>query len=67
MVSFPWTPNSGRLHNGSNSLNLATVLVDETNDVAIVAMTNYPGPKADAAVIETVEALYKQYAPARVR
>ena len=67
VVSFPWTPNPVLLHNGSNSLNLATVLVDETNDVAIVAMTNYPGPKADAAVIETVEALYKQYAPARVR
>lgn len=67
ILRYPWAPNPVLVHNGSNSLNLATVLVDTTNDVAIAVMTNYPGPKADAALGEAVAALYKEYAPARVR
>jgi hypothetical protein len=31
-------------------------------DLAIVAATNFPGDPADRAVLETIEALYKQYA-----
>ncbi len=64
IVKFDWSHNPLLTHNGSNAMNLATILVDVTNDVAITVMTNYPGAKADAALLDTVELLYKRYGPA---
>jgi hypothetical protein len=44
-------------------MNLATILVDVDNDIAITATTNFPGDKADAALRDTIELLYKRYGP----
>ncbi len=50
-------------HNGSNSLNLAKILVDVPNDLGVVVLTNFPEQKADVAASEVMEALYRQFAP----
>ena len=49
-------------HNGSNSMNYATILIDSNIDLAIVVTANYPGDKADQAVLQVAEMLYKRYA-----
>ncbi len=64
LVKFDWSEKPLLTHNGSNSMNLATILVDVDNDLAITAATNFPGDKADAALLDTVELLYKRYGPA---
>lgn len=58
---YDWTPDPVLSHNGSNSLNLASILVDTANDQAIVAATNIPGDKAEVALEEVVKALYGKY------
>jgi hypothetical protein len=42
-------------------MNLAKILVDLDNDLAVVAMTNFPEQKAEAVAAVVVEQLYKQY------
>jgi CubicO group peptidase (beta-lactamase class C family) len=61
VVKFDWTDKPVLSHNGSNSMNLAKILVDIDNDLGIVVTTNFPEAKADAAAAEVVEALYRQY------
>jgi len=63
VVKFDWTPHAVLSHNGSNSMNLAKILVDVDNDLGIVVTTNFPEQKADAAAAEVVEALYRQFGP----
>jgi CubicO group peptidase (beta-lactamase class C family) len=60
VVTFPWTGHPILTHNGSNSMNLAIVFVDPIEDIAIVGTTNFPGGKADAALLELVKTLYEQ-------
>lgn len=55
------TPKPVITHNGSNSLNLALIRLD--NDVGIVVTTNIPGQKADTALLEMAKALYGEYGP----
>ncbi len=62
VVKMDWTPQKILTHNGSNSLNLATILVDTANDFGIVIATNFPGQKADAALLEAAQMLYRQFA-----
>jgi CubicO group peptidase (beta-lactamase class C family) len=62
VVKFDWTQKPVLSHNGSNSMNLAKILVDVDNDLGIVVTTNFPEQKADAAAAEVVEALYRGYA-----
>ena len=47
-------------HNGSNSMNLAKVLIDPVADLAVTVVTNYPGPKAEEALSEVMLTLYRQ-------
>ncbi len=61
MVTFDWTVKRVLSHAGSNSMNLAKILVDTERDLGIVVTTNFPGPKAEAATAEIAEDLYKQY------
>jgi CubicO group peptidase (beta-lactamase class C family) len=61
VVKFDWTERPILSHNGSNSMNLAKILVDVDNDLGIVVTTNFPEEKADAAAAEVSEALYRQY------
>ena len=49
-------------HNGSDSMNVAKILVDVDNDLGIMVTTNFPEENADAAAGEVVEALYRGYA-----
>jgi CubicO group peptidase (beta-lactamase class C family) len=63
IAKMDWTPRPILTHNGSNSLNLAMILVDLEHDLGIVVMTNFPGEKADEAALETTRALYGQYGP----
>jgi CubicO group peptidase (beta-lactamase class C family) len=59
IVKWPWMKNPVLQHNGSNSMNLAKVLIDPVADLAVTAVTNYPGPKAEEALTEVMLALYK--------
>jgi CubicO group peptidase (beta-lactamase class C family) len=63
VVKFDWTPHAVLAHNGSNSMNLAKILVDVDSDLGIVVTTNFPEQKADAAEAEVAEALYRQFGP----
>ena len=63
VIDFDWTDGPVLTHNGSNSMNLAKILVDTKGDLAIVVVTNYPGADADAATSDVLETLYKTYAP----
>ncbi len=62
IVKFAWSRTPLLTHNGSNSMNLAKVLVDTTQDVAVVLTTNYPGERADDALTEGMTALYRPFA-----
>ncbi|MBS0377008.1 MAG: beta-lactamase family protein [Proteobacteria bacterium] len=64
IVKFAWSATPLLTHNGSNSMNLAKVLVDTAQDVAVVLATNYPGERADDALNEGMTALYRPYAAA---
>lgn len=64
VVTFDWARRPVLTHNGSNSMNLAVILVDPAGDLGIVVATNFPEQRADAAARELVEALYKQHTPA---
>jgi CubicO group peptidase (beta-lactamase class C family) len=60
IVTFPWTGHPILTHNGSNSMNLAIVFIDPAEDIAIVGATNFPGSRADAALLDLVRTLYEQ-------
>lgn len=60
-VAFDWADGPLLTHNGSNSMNLARILVDTDNDLAIVVTTNFPGAEANAAAGEILENLYSKY------
>lgn len=61
LSQFAWSDKPLLTHNGSNGMNLASILVDVDNDLGIVVMMNFPGDKADAAVLETMKQLYERY------
>jgi CubicO group peptidase (beta-lactamase class C family) len=65
LVKFDWSAKPLLTHNGSNSMNLATILVDTDNDIGIVITTNFPGDKADAALLEVTRLLYQKFGPTR--
>ena len=65
VLSHPWSSEPFLQHAGSNTLNLALVLVQPTRDFAMVMMTNIAGKRADAALNALAEAIYRQYGPAR--
>jgi CubicO group peptidase (beta-lactamase class C family) len=68
IVAYDWTGNRPVLtHNGSNAMNLATILVDPQTDTAIVAATNFPGDKADQALQSVIKALFARYAEGKGR
>jgi CubicO group peptidase (beta-lactamase class C family) len=64
VVKFEWSHGPVLTHNGSNSMNLAKILVDTAKDVAVVLVTNSPGNKADDACNAALPSLYQHYAPA---
>jgi CubicO group peptidase (beta-lactamase class C family) len=62
VMKFAWTPHPVLQHNGSNGRNLAKILVDPQSDLAVVAVTNIGGQKANEALSEIEKALYLEYA-----
>ncbi len=63
-LTLPWSRGEVMTHNGSNTMNLAMILVQPARDFAFVITTNRGDTKADAALKLIAEALYRQYAPA---
>jgi CubicO group peptidase (beta-lactamase class C family) len=61
IMKMDWTPRPILTHNGSNSLNLATVFIDPAIDLAIVVTTNFPGEKADKALLAVCKLLFERY------
>jgi len=61
IVKFAWAPRPLLTHNGSNGMNLATILIDTEADLGIVAVTNFPEQKANNAVYAVIEALYREF------
>jgi len=61
MVQFDWAKAPVLTHNGSNSMNFAKALVDTTNDVSVVVMTNFPGQKAELATRDVQQHLYETF------
>jgi CubicO group peptidase (beta-lactamase class C family) len=61
VLKFDWAKAPVLTHNGSNSMNLAKILVDPGEDAGIVALTNFPGTKADDALNELTAMLYKEF------
>jgi CubicO group peptidase (beta-lactamase class C family) len=60
VVKWPSMKNPVLQHNGSNSMNLAKVLIDPVADLAVTVVTNYPGPKAEEALGEVMLTLYRE-------
>jgi len=61
VVKFAWAPQPALTHSGSNGMNLAMVLVDPGQDFAAVVLTNFPEERADKALIEVMEMLYRRF------
>lgn len=59
ILRWEWMKNPVLQHNGSNSMNLAKVLIDPVADLAITVLTNYPGPEAEAGCSQVMLALYR--------
>jgi CubicO group peptidase (beta-lactamase class C family) len=65
VLKFAWSNGPLLEHNGSNSMNLAKILVDPEQDVGVVVMTNFPGKSAEEATKPLLENLYRRFAPTR--
>lgn len=53
-----WSEVPLLMHNGSNNLNLAKILVDRQRELAIVVVTNSPGAAANTAAEEVQQMLF---------
>lgn len=51
------------MHTGSNTLNLAMIMLQPSQDFAMVLATNVGGSKADQALKAVAEELYKRFGP----
>ncbi len=63
-LTLPYTRGEVMLHTGSNSMNLAMVMVQASRDFAVVVATNRTGTQADEGLKALQEALFREYAPA---
>lgn len=62
IAKLSWARRPLLLHNGSNQMNLAKIVIDTQQDLGLVALTNFPGTKAEDALEAVAENLYKQFA-----
>ncbi|BDG70680.1 hypothetical protein Rmf_06090 [Roseomonas fluvialis] len=63
-IEMPFSRGEVMLHTGSNSMNLAMVMVQPSRDFAVVVATNRPDGRADEALKALQEALFREFAPA---
>jgi len=61
LEKFAWADKELVTHNGSNGLNLAKILIDFENDLAVVVATNIGGKKADLAAGKAMSQLYTRF------
>ncbi|WP_040400644.1 serine hydrolase domain-containing protein [Amorphus coralli] len=61
VVDFPGSDGPILVHNGSNGMNIAKILVDRSKDLGIVVATNFPTRDADRAAGYILEKLYSSY------
>lgn len=62
LVQFDWAERPLLTHNGSNSMNLARIVLDSDRRLGIVVLTNFPGPAADQATGDVLAHLYAIHA-----
>lgn len=62
-VSYPFASGPILQHGGSNTLNLAQIVVEPEKDFAFVLMTNVGGARATAAFRGLTETFYTTYSP----
>jgi len=62
VIKFEWTPAPVLKHNGSNSMNLARILVDPNRDLGVVVMINFAPDRSEQPAKEVLEALYRRFA-----
>jgi CubicO group peptidase (beta-lactamase class C family) len=58
---FDWADKELVTHNGSNGMNLAKILIDFENDLAVVVAVNIGGKKADLAAGKVMGQLYTRF------
>lgn len=63
-LTLPWSRGEVMTHNGSNTMNLAMIMVQPARDFGLVICTNRGDAKADAALKGVAEALFREFAPA---
>lgn len=64
IIRFPWEPEKDFLmHGGSNSMNLAWIIVRPEEDRSLVLMTNIGGQNADRAFQKLSGELWKKFFP----
>ncbi|MDF2097376.1 serine hydrolase domain-containing protein [Aquibaculum arenosum] len=61
VVTPPWADGPKLMHNGSNGMNLAKILVDPERELSIAVVTNAPGQAADEAAEQALEQLFARY------
>ncbi|MDD8021979.1 MAG: serine hydrolase [Paracoccaceae bacterium] len=62
IVAFDWAGKPLLTHNGSNSMNLARLVIDPDQDLGVVVLTNFASQPANVAVGEVMQHLYQTYA-----
>ncbi len=60
-VSLPFAPQPLVFHGGSNNMNLAYIVLQPSQELGLVTMTNISGPKANDALMAITELLYKRF------
>ena len=63
-VSLPFAPEPLVFHGGSNNMNLAYIVLQPSQELGLVTMTNISGPKANDALMAITELLYKRFSTA---
>jgi CubicO group peptidase (beta-lactamase class C family) len=65
LVILPYVPEPLLQHTGSNTMSLASIILQSSQDFSMVLMTNVGGKRADQALLQLTEELYKRYGPAQ--
>jgi len=60
VIKFEWTPTPVLEHNGSNSMNLAKILVDRSQDLGVVVMINFAPDRSEQPAKEVAVSPFRQ-------
>ncbi len=65
IATLPYSPEPFVTHTGSNGMNLAFIMLQPTQDFAMVLATNVGTPASDQGLKSVAEQLYGEFGPAR--